>query len=245
MYISAVRALGEYVRRHEEAGRNVNFVYSRFDEDVRDDIGQATAQSQEPVIVRAADHTNNEQKPFRELVRGRHSVRHFSPEAVADELLRRAISLSLRTPSVCNRQPARVRIISDKNLIAKLLKLQGGFGGYPLPPCLLLVTADMRAMMNNYERNEPYIDGGLFSMSLLYSLESMNLAACPLNTMFSNKVERQTRKLIAIPDNEVLIMYIAVGHYPDAATVCRSKRFELNRVLLDDRRRENAGTRQS
>ena len=65
-------------------------------------------------------------------------------------------------------------------LFMKALKIQGGFLGYAMPPVLLLVTSDIRAFMNNGERNEPFVDGGLFSMSLLYALEAYGLAACPL-----------------------------------------------------------------
>lgn len=82
-----------------------------------------------------------------------------------------------------------------------------------MPPVLLLVTSDIRAFMNNGERNEPFVDGGLFSMSLLYALEAYGLAACPLNAMFNLSQDRQTRELLDIPDYEFPVMYIAVGNF--------------------------------
>ena len=51
-------------------------------------------------------------------------------------------------------------------------------------------------------RNEPLTDGGLFSTSLLYALESYGLATCPLNMTFDPSQERRTRKLLDFPDNE-------------------------------------------
>jgi len=40
-------------------------------------------------------------------------------------------------------------------------------------------------------------------------------------------------KLLDVPDNEVFIMYIAVGHFRETSRICRSQRFELDRVLLN------------
>lgn len=42
----------------------------------------------------------------------------------------------------------------------------------------MLVTADLQAFMGSNERNEGYVDSGLFSMSLLYAMKSCGLAAC-------------------------------------------------------------------
>ena len=74
-------------------------------------------------------------------------------------------------------------------------------------PALLMITSDLRAFMTSYERNEGYTDGGLFGMSLLLSLESLGIGACPLNTMFTATAEKKTRKLLHLPDNEVPVMY--------------------------------------
>ena len=59
------------------------------------------------------------------------------------------------------------------------------------------MTADLRAFMGANEHNEGYVDGGLFGMSLLYSLETCGLAACPLNTMFSEEADEQTPTMLA------------------------------------------------
>lgn len=61
--------------------------------------------------------------------------------------------MSMRTPSVCNRQPTRVHVILDKEVIAEALHIQGGVNGYPAPPALLMITSDLRAFMTSYERN--------------------------------------------------------------------------------------------
>lgn len=130
----------------------------------------------------------------------------------------------MRTPSVCNRQPSRVHILLDKETIKEALRIQGGVNGYPTPPVLIMITSDLRAFMTSYERNEGYTDGGLFGMSLLLALESLGLGACPLNTMFTAKAEKRTRKLLHIPDYEVPVIYIEVGNFSEETRTCRSTR---------------------
>ena len=44
--------------------------------------------------------------------------------------------------------------------------------------------------------------------------------------------ENKIRKIINIPDHEVFISFIAVGHYDDKVLVPRSKRTNLDHVLL-------------
>lgn len=140
---------------------------------------------------------------FEELCERRHAVRSYADEPVSREALKKVVEISLRTPSVCNRQSVRVRILDDARIIGEALKIQGGFGGYAMPPALMVVTSDLRAFMGAQERNEAFVDGGLFSMSLLYALESERLTACPLNAMFGAKTGAAMRALLHIPDNAV------------------------------------------
>ena len=75
------------------------------------------------------------------------------------------------------------------------------------------------------------LDGGLFSMSLLLALESIGLAACPLNTMMTIDRENETRHLLGVPDNEFLVMYIAVGHFSEKILAPISYRFKAKDII--------------
>lgn len=233
VYKDAVLALGEYLRRHLAAEHDVTFITSLFDAEMLDDIEHASKRDYPSIELSKTDKLDNADVPFRELIERRHAIRSYSEQPVTREELEEAITMSLRTPSVCNRQPARVRIFTDAKQISEALKIQGGFGGYDAPPALMLITADLQAFMGSNERNEGYVDGGLFSMSLLYALESCGLAACPLNTMFFQETDRRTRVLLHVPENEVFIMYISVGHFRETSRICRSQRFGLDRILMN------------
>ena len=227
LYQKGLSVLHEYQHRHDDVNYDLTSVKAMFPEHI-----WASALNCEPdasseagsFIINSSTKADNLSKGFVQLAQNRYSVREYSDKPVSQELLDKGYELSMKTPSVCNRQATRRYQITDPEKIKAVLKIQGGFNGYDMPPVLLLVTSDIRAFMNYGERNEPFVDGGLFSMSLLYALEAYGLAACPLNAMFSLSQDRQTRELLHMPDYEFPVMYIAVGNFPESVPVCRSAR---------------------
>lgn len=230
-YLSAISALHEYIVRHNEVGYDITDVRRLFAADVWSAAVQAEGAEGGSVVVSASTKSRNGEKTFQELAHERHAIREYADTPVTLAELSEAIDLSRTAPSVCNRQAARVHIIQNADLISKALKLQGGFNGYPMPPALLLVTADNRSFLNVYEHNEGFIDGGLFGMQLLMSLEAVGLAACPLNTVMSVETEDKARSLLRIPESENFIMYITVGHYPEQIRLCKSRRYALSSIM--------------
>lgn len=231
VYMSALASLREYRTRHEAAHFDIAEVISLFPEDVWNDAEKADTHLGGSVVVTAASKENNAELPFGQLFSSRRSIREYSSQPVTQDEIQSVVELAMKTPSVCNRQPTRVYAITNKSTIEKALKLQGGFNGYPMPPVLFLITADNGAFLWPNERNEGFTDGGLFSMSLLLSLEANGLAACPLNTMMSDDVDRETRALVGVPDSEFLVMYIAAGHFATESKTCVSQRFPVGRIL--------------
>ncbi|MBW3091720.1 nitroreductase family protein [Bifidobacterium sp. 82T10] len=230
VYRMALSALHEYVRRHQTLKFDLSYMQSMFSNELWDEVLSCEDKAAGSETILRESKLANEQDTFARIAHGRYAVREYSSHPVSSEELLKAVALSMKTPSVCNRQPTRVHIVLDKTVIQRLLDIQGGYRGYPTPPALVLVSSDLRAFMNHTERNEPYVDGGLFAMSLLYSLEYYGLAACPLNAMFDKAKETATRPLIGLPDYEVPVMYIAVGHFAEESTVCRSARFSAERI---------------
>lgn len=235
LYNQGLAALHEYQQRHEEQGYDLAQAEAMFPESIwkaaqeyKVDDSSSNAGS---FVMESASKVNNLSVDFVQLAQNRYSVREYASKPVSQDLLDKVYEVSMKTPSVCNRQATRVYQITDPEKIATALKLQGGFNGYGMPPVLLLITSDIRAFMNIHERNEPFVDGGLFSMSLLYALEAYGLAACPLNAMFSLSQDRQTRALLHIPDYELPVMYIAVGNFPESVPVCRSTRRDPKTIV--------------
>ena len=184
-------------------------------------------------VISNVSKKQNKKKNFEELSENRYSVRAFSDEPVEPSAIEKIVHISAKTPSVCNRQASRVRIIYDKKIIAKILEVQGGMAGYSTPPCLMLITVDDSSFLGAHERNQGFIDGGLYAMSILYSMEYEGLAACPLNCMFLEDKEKTIRGLLNIPETEKLIMFIACGHFKESNYVCKSFRYPAEHFLIN------------
>ena len=235
LYVQAIAALHEYQQHNSADGYDLDRVRHLFPADIWSSASAYHPAGQSPAagsfVVSHNSKRDNINRPFVDLAMHRYSVREYADTPVSQQTLDNVYSIAMKTPSVCNRQSVRVYQISDAEKIKSALDIQGGFRGYAMPPTLLFVTSDIRAFMNVDERNEPFVDGGLFAMTLLYALEAYGLAACPLNAMFSADADAKTRELLHIPDYEFPIMYIAVGNFPEEVPVCRSTRREFNSIL--------------
>ncbi|MBC9722800.1 MAG: nitroreductase family protein [Lactobacillus sp.] len=230
-YQIALSALKHYQKFHEEKNYSIEFFKKIFSNDILTEIAAADLDLSGVKIVSNCEKITNKKKNFEELALGRTSIREFDSTPVSNEKVCHAIQIALKTPSVCNRQPARVYQVTNQEKIEELLKVQGGYNGYPLPPVLLLVTASNTSFIYLVERNEGFIDGGLFSMSLLYGLEYEGLAACALNAMLTIEKEKEIRRILELPKEENLIMFIAVGNIPQLIKSPKSHRVSIESVL--------------
>ena len=70
----------------------------------------------------------------------------------------------------------------------------------------------------------PYVDGSLFAMSFIYALTSLGVASIPLTMGRKLNVLKEIQTQLNIPENEVPVVLIAIGNYPDEAEVSLSHR---------------------
>lgn len=169
---------------------------------------------------------------FERFVRSRHSVRDFSEEEVAIDLITKAVGLAQTSPSVCNRQSARIHVMTDRDTIEQCLELQAGARGFS--SCVnkvIICTADMGRMVSVGERYQCFLDGGMYAMSLVYALHSLGLGTCCLNWCKAAVVDRALRRIVPIPNSEVVLMFIAVGHLRQSFRVTCSPQLRVRDVL--------------
>lgn len=149
---------------------------------------------------------------FKEFSNSRKSLRDFTGETVDIELLNNVIKLSNNSPSVCNRQSCSVYLLNDKKIIEKVLGIQGGFSGYERNVNqLLILVSNKNSFFSIGERNQLYIDGGIYLMNLLYALHYYKIAACPANWGKCVSDDKNIRKHVKIPKNEQIICIIPIG----------------------------------
>lgn len=163
----------------------------------------------------------------------RHSVRRFSTEEVTAAQIQFAAQAAQKAPGVCNRQSGRIRVISEKTKIASTLAIQSGARGFgDNVPMLFCISVDISNFNGIGERYQGWIDGGLFAMSFLFGLHAQGIGACCLNWSKDHEQDNEMRKHLDLPDNELIIMFIAAGHLPEEFEVACSYRRPLDEVLV-------------
>lgn len=229
-YRNALSVLRAYVELHERENFNIHYLNDLFSTNIMEEAMSDISGLGGIYNLNIESKKTNESLNFKDLFINRWSIREYSDKPVNHKKIEEVIEIARKTPSICNRQSSRATVIYDKEIIDKALKLQGGIKGYQLPPALIMVTTDTSAFVDVNERNQVWIDGGLYAMSVLTGLEYVSLGACPLNAMMSVKNDKKMRQLLNIPASENIIMFISVGNFLDENKVPKSFRYEKDSV---------------
>lgn len=165
----------------------------------------------------------------------RFSIRAFSEEKINRSDLINSINLSLKTPSACNRQPWHVYHVSNKQLVQDILRYQSGNRGFSkYINELLIVCSDLRAFNPGSERYQHWIDGGMYSMSLVYTLRKHGIESCCLNWSHQGGHDIKFRNKFSFIENpHTIMMILAVGYPEEDNTVCYSPRRPLKEILTE------------
>lgn len=226
-YMQGCAILQKYQQYHQAKNFNIDFLKEIVNQEFLEADCKDARNGFKSITKKEKIH--NYSKNFFEICEGRTSIRDFDGTPVSKDKIVDVLKHASKTPSVCNRQGWRVYCVRNKDIIKKLLKLQHGFSGYTLPEYVLAIMVTNGAFLSPVERNEAYVDGGLFSMSVLYGLEQVGLAAVPLNAMMNSKQEKAMRLLLKPNYSERFIMFIAVGNFPNNAVSPVSSRIPMEK----------------
>lgn len=173
------------------------------------------------------------QEDFNKFCNFRYSIRQFTSDEVGMDLIEKAVTIAQKTPSVCNRQSSKVYVLSSDEDKRRALSYQNGNRGFgDQASKVLVVVSDLEHFTSIGERNQGWIDGGMFAMSLVYALHSLGLGTCCLNWSVEHHVDRALKRAMNIKHSELVIMMIAVGHLPEQLRVAQSPRKPLEEVLI-------------
>ncbi|SHF60870.1 nitroreductase family protein [Vibrio gazogenes] len=171
---------------------------------------------------------------YDDFFNSRFSVRDFSSKDIDPKLVTEAVKLAQKAPSVCNRQSARVYSIYDEKLQREIYDIHQGNRGFGHKVNkLLIITSDLAYFSGTHERNQSFIDGGIFLMSLLNALHFKGIASCTLNWSATSEQDRKIRQVINIKDSENIIALIAIGNYKESFYVAQSNRKGLDEIFVD------------
>jgi Nitroreductase len=223
----AIQSILEYKQYHDAANFNLDReVEDKIDTIISLDIIEKASEQK---VLSSGLYFDKVDAPFAEFAHSRASIRNYSTEDIDMESINNALDLATTTPSACNRQCWRSYVYTDKSQITDILAAQGGNRGFGhLANKLIVVTAEVGVFLNKTERNQAFIDGGMYAMNLLYALHYNKVAGCILNCSFSSDKDAQMRKLCKIKDSEVFIAMISCGNVPDDFKAALSKRYNYN-----------------
>ncbi len=162
------------------------------------------------------------------FVKNRHSIRNFTGNKIDTELINKALEIATFTPSACNRQPWGNHIFLDKNKIEQIIEFQTGARQFKDGlACVILVTSKYSSFFGG-EYHQPFVNGGLYAMNLMFALHSLGLGTTPLNMGFTAKKLKKLKNICEIEDNEAPIVLIGVGEIAEELSIATSSRFKYS-----------------
>ena len=169
---------------------------------------------------------------FKTFLRTRRSIRDFSEHKIQVSEIVECIEMAMHSPSVCNRQSWRVVVLDDETTKNRALSFQNGNKGFGHEASqVLVVGCDLRSFCFGVERNQAFVDGGLFCMSLVYALHSKNIGSCCLNWCVPSNRDRKFRKSLGLEDWFRTTMLIAVGKQNESVKVPFSIRRNVEDIV--------------
>ncbi|MBS7824746.1 nitroreductase family protein [Wohlfahrtiimonas chitiniclastica] len=221
---------------HDKAAKQVIEKFLQLPENINDPKSKMIIDRLHGIDFSSIDIHGSLRKSKRELQKGmldnpeqfffsRFSIREFSSDKVDSRLIHEGIELARKTPSVCNRQHWHVYHTADKHVRDIALKFQNGNRGFGHTiPHLLIITTDLSAFFTTKERNQGWIDGGMYVMSLIYAYHSLGLSCCALNWAQSPRYNQKLKSHLNISDKHSIICMLAVGYAQEDNLVCASAR---------------------
>lgn len=171
---------------------------------------------------------------FPDFFNSRHAIRQFAEEPITIEEIKRAVALAMRAPSACNRQSCKVYFYTDPDINATIgNNIPGNTGFADEIKNYLVVTSDISAFYDSFERNQVYVDGGIFVLALAESLHYYGIGSCILQNGETKERDHNIRAVCTnIPKNEKIIVFLAIGHYKKEFTYAVSHRKNIEDVLI-------------
>lgn len=229
--LNAIGVLKAYLAYHEEHGFKPENVLKKFEKYLKYLLEK---EKYGIIEVSKAELKKEAQGAFPEFFMSRHSVRQFSEQTIDVSDIEKAVKLAMKAPSACNRQSCKAYFYRDKEVNKRLGELIAGNTGFDGEvQNYIVITSDMSAFYDLFERNQVYVDGGIFTMALVEALHYYGIASCILQNGEYKERNLKFKEICKnIPENEKIILFIAIGYYKDHFTYAVSHRKNLDNVLI-------------
>ncbi len=166
-----------------------------------------------------------------QLLHRRHSVRWYNDQMVTDEIIQRAVSAAITSPSACNRQAFNVYCLRGEKL-DEVKKLKLGFEIFAEHiHTFLFIVGDLSAYIEERDKHLIYIDGGLFAMSLMLAFETLGVSTCPINFPDMAWLDAEMDRILGLDPYQKGVMLMSIGYADANSPVPFSAKKQVDEVL--------------
>ena len=147
------------------------------------------------------------------IIQSRHSVRDFSNKNIDEITLIKAFELSKFAPSACDRQTSKVYYTLEPSKNTQIGNLFPGNNGFRDKVKMYLVITGNIGAFRSDEYGQWFTNVGIYAYCLSLILHSLGIGSCMLQWTTNLKNERELRKILNIPENEQIVLSLAIGYY--------------------------------
>lgn len=161
------------------------------------------------------------------FISSKHSTRKYNDTKLDDEVVEKCSKIAIKSPSACNRQMCKIYYIGSSKK-SYVIDIVHGFGNFDLDNAnIFIITFDMSSFTFAGERNQGYLNCGIFATNFTNALHSFGIGSCMLQFANSYKEEKKLKKKLNIPKNEKIALVISAGYYKEETIIPKSIRREL------------------
>lgn len=225
----AIDDLREYLQIHQDNGYELPAdMVAKIERTI--DMGGQNSLGEVDCLELNKEELFKQTSDFKEFAHSRHTCRWYSGEPVDKELISKAIDLARTSPSACNRQSIKVYAVSGEKK-DEVIELQNGNRGFGEDIGQMLVVTSNQIDWDADFRTSAYLDGGIFTMNLLYALHYYHICACTLNAHLSIKKQKKLREITGMKASEIPVCFIGIGMPSEKMRIAKSRRLSVEQVL--------------
>lgn len=151
---------------------------------------------------------------FTELAESRFSCRKFDNKQVEKEKIDLILKAAMLAPTAVNKQPQRIMVIDDKNILEKLKECTKYTFDAPL--CFAVCIDKEKAYVRGYDgKNSAEIDGAIVTTHMM--LQASDLSLGTTWVMAFNPVK--AKEILALPDNLEVLALLPTGYPAQDVTI--------------------------
>lgn len=139
----------------------------------------------------------------------RRSVRKFTKEPIAEELIDKLLHAAMSGPSAVNKRPWEFYCVQDRKKLAALNKV--GFASYPSP--LMIVIAGNKKHFLPWSARDFWIeDVSAAAENILLEATNLGLGACWCGVYPGALREKRVAKILSMNGDHIPFAIIILGH---------------------------------